>query len=220
MNNIRKKHINNTWEIDLPLRVENPQRARMFEEASDRIKNDELIVDFWNLLVDYKKYDKEDLLAGKELATLVATATTGVLLANGNTISTGITALSTLALAVSSAVNNFHDVPKAGRIQAALEAMRIIEPELYNVELCFNKAPMHLIPMVSDGTNPEAPKDGLKYEPNFEGKDRYIELHNKLVKNKKLFVSDIDEDFTILVNDKDKKNEDDNVTYECELPQI
>ncbi len=220
MKNFRKSHIEHVWDLDMLFRAENPQRERLYQEALDKINNDKLVVDFWNLLVDYKKNDKEDYQLDIAQSALATSITSNILSVNGNGVLSTITALGAAGMLVDFAVNNLHKIPKAERIQASLEAMRVIEPELYNIELCFNKAPMHLIPMVSDGTNPEKPKDGLKYEPNFEGKDRYIELHNKLLKNKCLYLDIGNDTITILVNDKEKKNEDDLVTYECELPEI
>ena len=220
MKNIRKSHIEHVWELDMPFRVENPQRARLFQEACDKINNDKLIVDFWNLLVDYKKNDKDDYQIDIAKAALATSVTSNILSANGNGVLSVVTALGATGMLVDFVVNSLHKIPKADRIQASLQAMRVIEPELYNIELCYNKAPMHLIPMVSDGTTPEKPKDGLKYEPDFEGKNEYIELHNRLLKHKKLELSVNDDIITIVVNDKEKKNEDDMVTYECELPII
>ena len=162
MDNIRKKPVKNWLEIDHVLRIENPEREVLFKEAMEKVGDKQIVTDFWNLLTEYGNHNKtfgvvsEKFLDGNlnylvTLLGLVAAGGTmyGILSMTGSQeaanwaatlANAGIIGANAVAL-----TNDFYHQPKAQKIQNALEAMRILYPDLYDIEMCHNKVDMNLI---------------------------------------------------------------------------
>ena len=163
MRNIRNSNVKNWLDIDNELRIENPEREKFFMEAMRRVGDRKVVSDFWNLLVDYKKHDKTfgvfdsnktlDGFSNWVVALLGVAAAGGVVgkicQLNQNEIAASLTAiaanLTIMGLDVKLLTNSFYHQPEARRIQQSMEAMRILYPDLYDIELCFNKVDMNLI---------------------------------------------------------------------------
>ena len=157
MINIRKNRVNSVEEIYSGLLYEylcNKKKVELpacFVKIKDDIANDELVTDFWNLLIDYKKHDKlfgtsvennysADGIPMYDLAYLT-TLLGGVTLYKATNFSgfLGASCVAFVGMSGMALLNQFYHLPKAEKIQNLLEAMRIIEPRLYDIELCFNK---------------------------------------------------------------------------------
>lgn len=163
MYNIRKKPVKNWLEIDHVLRIEKPEREVLFKEAMEKVGDKQVVTDFWNMLVEYKNHDKSfGVVSSQKLpdgntnwvVTLLSIAAAGgtmygILKLNGYQDAanwTSILANAGIIGANGKAIfNDFHHQPKAQKIQNALEAMRILYPDLYDIELCYNKVDMDLI---------------------------------------------------------------------------
>ena len=177
MKDIRKKAVKNCIEIYFGLYKESPERAKYFLDKMYDIYNQDLITDFWNLLVEFKKHDKTFGVVGNETPDLVSgfanfwvvalggLTASEVLSQSGNALMSVLIDLGVAATSVKALVNNFTHLPKAEQIQRVMEAMRIREPELYDIELCFNKVDMEQVKTTQ-----------------FIGKKAYIEAHKELVK--------------------------------------
>ncbi len=155
MKNFRKQNMSSISEISTLLRGEDAERADFFDKTIEKIEDKKSVVDFWNLLVEYKKHDKFFGVAGVKNADGLTGDLTyvlaywlswagGLVMYKATDASefeylgiTGILGASSIAL-----LNKFYHLPKAEQAQNLLEAMRVREPELYDVERCFNKTEM------------------------------------------------------------------------------
>ena len=172
MKNVRKHKVEDWIDISTELWSEDHDRAKFFMDTVKKIGNKGLVKDFWNLLVEYKSYDKKfgviesDELSGSNgYLNWLVTAVGGLTVAQvfnqtGAPLMATLTNLGVTAANAAMLVNNFYCQPKAEQIQDVLEAMRIRVPELYDIELCYNKVDMDVV------------KNG-----NFVGKEAYKEAH-------------------------------------------
>ena len=108
-----------------------------FIATSEKIKNDVMIRNFWNLLIKCAKCNNPEELIEMGASSLLAVGTSQLLNVNGNPIAACVTSLTGLGLSLAtfgktmSAFNN-------SDVFAQKDKMIIAEPELYDIELIFN----------------------------------------------------------------------------------
>jgi len=155
MKNFRKQNMSSIGEISTLLRGEDAERADFFDKTVEKIEDKKSVVDFWNLLVEYKKHDKVFGISGAKDAdgfdgdlmyhlAFFSSLYGGLVMYEATDarefMNLGfIGALGAPGLAL---LNSFYHSQKAEQAQKLLEAMRVREPELYDVERCFNKTEM------------------------------------------------------------------------------
>ena len=154
MKNIRKHYVEDCIDISTGLWLEDRERAMFFMDTVKKIGNRGFVKDFWNLLVEYKKHDKtfgvieaDGLKASSGYLNWLVTAFGGLTVAQvfnqtGAPLMAVLTNMGVIAADAALIVNNFYNQPIAEQIQEVLEAMRIREPELYEIERCYNKTEM------------------------------------------------------------------------------
>ena len=167
MENIRKNKVDSCNEIANYLWKKERERAIFFIDKVNQIGNDELVKDFWNLLVEYKKCDnilgvsvaRSEIANGVQmdgfnvwaLAMILSEIGTATMYAATNSGAVALLgSLSTVGTITAAIINDLHHMPKAERTQKLLDAMRIREPELVDIELCFNKVDMEQVKTAGD----------------------------------------------------------------------
>lgn len=171
--NIKKNQVLNVAEILNNLKTEELKKS--FENTCAIINNDELVKDFWNILVQHEKYSKCTLgvfdnldpsnfmnWAGITFSALLAQN----ILTNAGKQDMGIVA-GMVALGFDGVLfaNVFYRQPMARRIEEIIDYMQIKQPELYDIALVYN-----------DKTRADI--DTSEYD----GKERYQKIHEKWVK--------------------------------------
>ncbi|MBR4124484.1 MAG: hypothetical protein IKR12_02825 [Clostridia bacterium] len=135
--NIRKHKVKSLEEILFGLKKESNVLFGNFIATSEKIKNDVMVRNFWNLLIKCAKYNKPEVSMDMNASTLLALGTGQILYANGNPIAAGIADLTGLGLALS-AFEREVIAEKNADVFAQKDKMIIAEPELYDIELVFN----------------------------------------------------------------------------------
>ena len=135
--NIRKHKVKSLEEILFGLKKESNVLFGNFIATSEKIKNDVMVRNFWNLLIKCAKCNKPEELIEVGASSLLAVGTSQLLNVNGNPIAACVTSLTGLGLSLAtfgktmSAFNN-------SDVFAQKDKMIIAEPELYDIELIFN----------------------------------------------------------------------------------
>ena len=147
MKNIRKTKVENISEIAASLYLESLERGQYFMDKASKIANNDLVKEFWNLLVDYKKNDKffkiEDdnepfTYANYITAVLGGNIAAQVFNAAGLETTGTLTSFAAFCVAMAGLKSTLVNDPKKREIDAELNFMMIQQPELYDIELCFN----------------------------------------------------------------------------------
>ena len=140
MKNVRKYKVESIEEIINYLYKEDKVLAKQFVECCDKIDNDEAVLKFWNLLTDcaYAQRTKNNF-------TTAASFITGAI------IGTSVAAISkdlyyvVLPLLASQSIVTLNQLlinmsadSAEYSTQKAMDSMMILEPELYDIALCFN----------------------------------------------------------------------------------
>lgn len=137
MKNIRKHSVNSVEEILFGLKKESNVLFANFVSISEKINNDVMVKNFWNLLIKCAKYNKPEESIEMSASTLLAVGTSQILNANGNPIAANIASLTGLGLALT-ALGKATAAEKNADVFAQKDKMIIVEPELYDIELVFN----------------------------------------------------------------------------------
>ena len=135
--NIRKHKVKSLEEILFGLKKESNVLFGNFIATSEKIKNDVMVRNFWNLLIKCAKCNNPEELIEMGASSLLAVGTSQLLNVNGSPIAACVTSLTGLGLSLAtfgktmSAFNNYD-------VFAQKDKMIIAEPELYDIELVFN----------------------------------------------------------------------------------
>ena len=166
MRKVQKNKVVNVEEIEENLRGVSPKLADSFVETCKKINNPKLVKDFWNTLVEYRRHDKEDL-ADAMMFGAGSTAFTSSLISLNN-MQNACMSLAMDIVALGFLTKSAFDLTKASKLNdydKAINAMQIVEPELYDVALVYN-----------GWTREEI--DTSEYD----GKKYYQDLHEKMEK--------------------------------------
>ncbi len=148
----------------------------LFKKASEKINNDSAIIRFWNNLVEYNKYAKS-IDKCVNISSAVAGTAIGTVMAK---IGSNYSDLLTCALLVAEAapfagVTLATYANKQEKLMCAmeLEGLRVLYPDLYDIELIFNKVPYV---QISEGYKQDFSTD------RYVGKQIYKKAHEEYEK--------------------------------------
>ena len=166
MKDIRKHIVESCDEIVEYLCKKEPERAAYFIDKIDDIGNDELVKDFWNMLVECKKHNKFLLFKFKKMSDenelerwnmtddMIQLAFWSYVLTSSIKYSyhdlykiASTLGIGAVGLDVYNKIYHLHKYEDAAEI---LEGFRIREPELLDIELCFNKVDMEQVKTTGD----------------------------------------------------------------------
>lgn len=140
MKNMRKHYANSIEEIEEFLFKQNRTIARQFVETCGKIHNDEVVLLYWNKLVELEQSQKlqKCLFASFALVTGAAlgNAVASVLNNYKEIILPYILAQTAYTLSVGF-INKFEKVCQSNLYQT-IESMTVLEPELYDIGLVYN----------------------------------------------------------------------------------
>ena len=180
MKDCRHRQIKNLVELESDLAVESQEMVDFFREVKNKIGDNKMVRDFWNLLVVHEKYNKRTLGVFNEIdpSGFVnwAGITFSALLAQNILSNAGYSTMGVVADMVALGfdgvlfANVFYNQPKARRIEEVIDFMQIKEPELYDIALVYNG-------------RTRADIDTSEYD----GKAQYQELNKKWLEEEKYF---------------------------------
>ena len=178
--NIRKDYVESIDELKegIMLGIVGIHYYNLFKKATQKINNDEVVVKFWNDLIDQTKYSKLNNITTGALSIISGTALGTIMAKIGGSYSDLVTAA--LLIAEGTFALPMLVVDKANHYEAKgceleLEGLRVLYPDLYDIELIFNQVPYSKI---SEGYKANFTTD------RYEGKQIYLKAHKEYEKYK------------------------------------
>ena len=168
--NIRKKGVEDIHEIEEVLKKENPEYYQILQNVKKSVGNDWSVVIFWNALATTELISSKQNI-GSTLSALGIGTAAGIVMSYLTNQALGVAGLvggfASLDLSLFGyAFNGPTNMDEKYKKQLELESLKVMYPDLYDLELVFNQADL------------EAVKKSIQ-ETGYDGKQIYIEANKK-----------------------------------------